>query len=345
MLLVEKKDYPRHKVCGEYVSNEVKPYLQRLGAFPEELQPKRIHRFQLSSASGKLAECEMEMGGFGISRYALDDFLYRKAKEAGAEVMANATVSEVQFSNDQFLVKLSTGEEFTAKVVIGAYGKRSLVDKALKRDFISEKSSYVGIKHHFKADFPDDLVALHNFEGGYCGLSRVENDHVNFCYLTTTDIFKRYSSISEMEERQLSQNPFLKDLLRNAEPVFEKPLVISQVSFAQKPVVENHVLMSGDAAGLIHPLCGNGMAMAIHSAKICSEKVRLFLAGKISRDEMEEQYRQEWRQQFSARLSFGKSIQGMFGNNFLTGTGVRIGRSVPGLLKQVVKLSHGKEIF
>lgn len=339
---MEKKDFPRHKVCGEYVSNEVKPYLQRLGAFPEDLQPKEIHRFQLSSALGKLAECGMDMGGFGISRYALDHFLYQKAQEAGAEVLTHSSVSEVEFAKEQFQVKLSTGEEFTANVVIGAYGKRSLVDKALNRDFISEKSSYVGIKHHFIADFPDDLVALHNFEGGYCGLSRVENNHVNFCYLTTTDVFKRYSSIVEMEDKHLSKNPFLKGFLKKAEPVFEKPLVISQVSFAQKPVVEKHVLMSGDAAGLIHPLCGNGMAMAIHSAKICSGKVRAFLDGRLSRQEMEGQYRQEWRREFSARLSFGKSIQGMFGNNFLTGTGVRIGRSFPGLLRQVVKLSHGQ---
>ncbi len=345
VLLIEKKDYPRHKVCGEYVSNEVKPYLESIGAFPETLKPKDLHRFQLSSSSGKLAECEMQMGGFGISRYALDHFLYQKAKEAGAEVRTDSTVSDVEFADEQFQLKLSSGEEFTARVIIGAHGKRSLIDKALKRNFIAEKSSYVGIKQHFRASFPDDLVALHNFEGGYCGLSRVENDQVNFCYLTTTDVFKRYTSIAQMEQKHLSQNPFLRDFLQVAEPVFERPLVISQVSFAQKPVVENHLLMCGDAAGLIHPLCGNGMAMAIHSAQICSAKVKQFLLGKISRREMEEQYRQEWRQHFRARLRFGKIIQGMFGNNLLTGTGVRIAHSFPGMLKQLVKLSHGKEVY
>ena len=343
VLLIEKKTYPFHKVCGEYVSNEVKPYLQRLGAFPEKLAPKAIQQLRLSAPSGKSVICDMKMGGFGISRYAFDHFLYERGKELGVRFILGSTVSEVSFENDGFRVAVNTGEIFYARLVIGAFGKRSVLDKNLNREFFKHRSDYVAIKHHFRADFPEDTVALHNFQGGYCGLSQVENDHVNLCYLTTTKIFQRYENIRELEERHLSQNPYLKKFFAHAEEVFE-PLVISQVNFSSKKVVENHILMSGDAAGLIHPLCGNGMAMAIHAAKICSELANDFLKGAISREEMEEKYDNLWHHTFNSRLRFGHSVQNLFGNALLANMGVSLLKGSPILLRGVARLSHGRYI-
>lgn len=343
VLLIEKKEYPYHKVCGEYISNEVKPYLESLGAYPKSLNPKVIHKFQISAPSGRLASCDMKMGGFGISRYTFDHFLYERGKEVGVDFRLKSTVQGIQFDGNQFTVSLVSGESFTSQIVIGSFGKRSLLDKTLEREFFNQKTDYVGIKHHFKAEFPNDLAALHNFEGGYCGLSRVENDNVNLCYLTTTKVFKQYSSIAEMEEKHLGQNPHLRHFLSHAESLFD-PLVISQVNFSTKKAVENHVLMSGDAAGLIHPLCGNGMAMAIHSAKICSEAIDVFLTGRSTREEMEENYLLQWEHTFKARLNFGHLMQGLFGRPKISNFGIGIAKSTPGLLKQVVRMSHGQAI-
>ena len=322
----------------------MKPYLQRLGAFPDELKPKAIHRFEISSPSGAIAGCEMKMGGFGISRYAFDNFLYERGKELGVEYLLNTTATDIEFENDEFRVTLKIGETLTARVVIGSFGKRSVLDKNMGREFFNEKTDYVGIKHHFKADFTDELVQLHNFEGGYCGLSRVENNHVNLCYLTTTKVFRQYNSIAEFEEKHISQNLHLKRFLENAEEVFE-PLVISQINFSTKKAVENHVLMSGDAAGLIHPLCGNGMAMAIHSAKICSQAVHHFLNETTSRQELESSYALEWRHTFGARLRFGHTIQGLFGKPSLSNFGVGVAKALPIGLRQVVRMSHGREVM
>ncbi len=344
VLLIEKKEYPYHKVCGEYISNEVKPYLERLGAFPEKLNPKAIHRFEISSPSGAVAGCNMKMGGFGISRYAFDNFLYERGKELGVEYLLKTTATDVKFENEEFQVTLKTNETLTAKVVIGCFGKRSVLDKNLGREFFNQKTDYVGIKHHFKADFRDELVQLHNFEGGYCGLSRVENDHVNLCYLTTTKVFKQYNSIAEFEEKHISQNPHLKQFLKKAEEVFE-PLVISQINFSRKKAVENNILMSGDAAGLIHPLCGNGMAMAIHSAKICSQAVHLFISGATSRKELESSYAMEWRHTFNFRLTFGHAVQGLFEQSTLSNFGVGVAKALPFALRQAVRMSHGREVI
>src|SRR5690349_12812097 len=75
--VVERKQYPFHKVCGEYVSNEVLPYLRRLGADPAELGPAAISKFLLSSPGGLTLTSPLDLGGFGVSRYLLDDFLYK----------------------------------------------------------------------------------------------------------------------------------------------------------------------------------------------------------------------------------------------------------------------------
>ena len=94
-----------------------------------------------------------------------------------------------------------------------------------------------------------------------------------------------------MEQNLLYKNPFLKKIFTEAEFLFPEPVTISQISFDKKEPIENHVLMIGDAAGMITPLCGNGMSMAFHSSKIASEIIEFFLNKKITRQEMESQYK------------------------------------------------------
>ena len=66
---------------------------------------------------------------------------------------------------------------------------------------------------------------------------------------------------------------FLKKHLMKSEFIFHEPVTISQISFDKKYPVENHVLMLGDAAGMITPLCGNGMSIAFHSSKFAFENL------------------------------------------------------------------------
>lgn len=338
--LFEKKSYPRHKVCGEYISNEVKPLLQQIDAFPYDLKPVAIKRFSISSVNGKVAECDMPLGGFGISRYRLDEFLYNKALEAGANVEVNEEVRNVFFIDQHFRLELKSGQERQCQVLIGAHGKRSLMDHRLDRAFIKNKSPFLGLKMHYQAHWPEDLVSLHNFEGGYCGISRVEEGRVNFCFLIRQSAFRAHAGFQELENELLLRNPQIQAFLAEAKPLFEKPLVISNISFASKPLIEEHVLMCGDAAGMIHPLCGNGMAMAIQGAAFCSQQVTAFLKGQIDRATMEANYRQQWQGAFRARLNFGRRVQKLFGHNLLSNAGVGILSKQPQLLRTLVRQSH-----
>jgi flavin-dependent dehydrogenase len=342
VLLIEKKIYPFHKVCGEYVSNEILPFLQRLGADIPSLEPSRLSRFLLSSPKGKNIEIRLDMGGFGVSRYRLDNYLYELAREKGVSFLLDRQVNEVHFDEDHSRLHISDGSEMEAKLVIGAFGKRSKLDRQLDRDFFKQRSPYVGVKYHVRADFPKDLIAIHNFDQGYCGINCIEEDKLCICYLTHREQLKDSGGISELERNILYKNPFLKDIFSRAEFLYDRPEVINEISFISKEAVKDHILMSGDAAGMITPLCGNGMAIAMHSSLICSQEVLHYFNDHHDRARMENNYTAHWNKLFARRLSIGRTIQDLFRRPVLCELAIGIGRRLPPLSRQIVRLTHGK---
>jgi menaquinone-9 beta-reductase len=339
--LIEKKQYPFHKVCGEYISNEAYPYLELLGVKFRDLEISRINKLMISSPSGKYLESELQMGGFGISRFTLDNYLYKMAVDCGVNVICGVAVEKALFVKDHFNTTLANGKSIESQLVIGSYGKRSRIDKNLNRSFMSRKSPYLGVKYHIKTEHPENLIALHNFKNGYCGISKVEGGKFNLCYLSHRDNLKDHKSVKEMEKEVLFKNPFLKNIFSNSEFLTE-PLVINEVSFETKFPVENHILMVGDAAGMITPLCGNGMAMAIHGAKILSENIKQYFRGDKNRQTLERTYANHWNKEFKKRLWVGRNIQKMFGDETVSELMIGFFKSSPALTRFVVRQTHGR---
>jgi flavin-dependent dehydrogenase len=344
VILFEKNEYPKHKVCGEYISNEIAPYLEWLSLNISELNPTHISKLDFSTADGRLVHCDLPLGGFGVSRFALDDFLCKKAIENGCVIIKDS-VDDIVYENDIFTISTLNNETFTSKVVIGAFGKRSNIDQKLKRSFVQKKSHWLAVKAHYSVEFADDLVGLHNFEGGYCGVSKVESNAVNVCYLASYESFKKCKNIEDYQKLIVSKNPHLKRIFETGKLLFEAPLTISQVSFDKKAAVENHILMIGDTAGLIHPLCGNGMAMAIHSAKIVSELVEKFSNNEIkSREELEKRYIQEWNFNFRKRLKMGRILAFVLQKQKFYKFLMKIMIKFPFLIPIIIKQTHGELI-
>ena len=344
--VVERKQYPFHKVCGEYVSNEVLPYLRRLGADPAELGPADISTFMLSSPGGRVLSSPLDLGGFGVSRYVLDEFLYRRAAARGVTFHLKSTVTDVAFdpAADQHRVTLADGRQLTARVVLGTYGKRANLDRQLQREFFAHRSPYLGVKYHLRLPgFPRNLIALHNFADGYAGISAIEEDKLCFCYLTTRQNLKRHGTIPAMEREVLAQNPRLREILNAAEMLYPQPEVIHEISFAPKQPVEQHVLMCGDAAGLITPLCGNGMAMALHGAALGAAAAHDFLCAKTSRAAMEATYAAAWHTHFGTRLRVGRAVQRLFGGPVLSELVVGGLRYWPAAVRALMRRTHGRE--
>ena len=344
VLLIEKNSLPKHKVCGEYISNEVLPYLEFLEIDPFEFGAKKIDQFEFSTSQNKTIKSKLPLGGFGISRYTIDKKLADKAAENGVEIIYES-VNDIEYQNNEFTVCTVNGEKYKSEFVIGAYGKRSGIDYKLKRSFIKKKSPFLAVKTHVKTDFPSDLVALHNFEGGYCGASQVEDGSINLCYITDYNTFKKYNNLAAFQKNVVYKNRNLEPLFECSEKVFKSPLTISQISFSPKEPVEHHVIMCGDTAGLIHPLCGNGMSMAIRSAQIASKLIlRYFQSSTITRDHLERAYKKAWNKAFRRRLKAGQLIAHILRSKRLSGFFFIILSWFPFLIPEIIKLTHGKPI-
>ena len=212
----------------------------------------------------------------------------------------------------------------------------------LQRSFIAKRSPYVGIKYHIKRDHPADLIALHNFSGGYCGLSNIEDGKTNLCYLTHRDNLRKHGNIETMETEVLHKNPLLKSILMESDFLFTKPEVINEISFETKLPVENHVLMTGDAAGMITPLCGNGMAMAIRSASLAGDLILRYCNEKtFTRSDLEKQYAYAWRKYFASRLWRGRQVQRLFGNEAASNLALKLVIYSRPIANAIIRGTHG----
>ena len=339
--LFEKKRYPFHRVCGEYISNEALPFLQSLQIPFSDLGPSRINRLCVTTERGKELVTNLPLGGFGLSRYKLDNLLFEYAEKLGVTFLFEK-VLDITFKNESFEITAEKGK-YHSGLAIAAHGKRSNLDQKLNRAFFYHRSPYLGVKYHIKTDLPDNLIRLDNFSGGYSGVCKIEDEKFNLCYLSLSSNLKEYSGISEMEENVLYGNPFLKYLFQNSEFITEKPEVINEISFEPKTLVEDHLLFCGDSAGMITPLCGNGMAIAIHSAKILAESIIRHAGGQnLNRIALEQEYIRRWTQEFIWRLRSGRIIQRLFGKPFLSEMAVATLINLPALNQMIVKKTHGK---
>jgi len=347
VLLVEKKSYPFHKVCGEYVSNEVLPFLLSLGFDPFTYGASRITDLRISTSSGKNYFSKLDLGGFGLSRFKMDNVLFEIAKGAGVEAFTNNRVTEIDYEENIFTVHLGDQSTYTARIVIGSYGKRDTLDKKLDRPFIEDRTNFLAVKYHVNTNYPIHEIGLDNFQNGYCGIVKIEDDEFNLCYLFRRNGYD-FRSIKELEEEILFKNPVLETLIKNSN-FKNEPLVINQISFARKALIENHILMCGDAAGLIAPLCGNGMSMAIHAGKILCELIIRsgILSGEITtvkRSQLEQQYQHNWNKLFSQRLLIGRLLQRLMLQSSVSKFAVPALHSVPVVKDWFISKTHGKTV-
>jgi flavin-dependent dehydrogenase len=350
VVLFEKEKYPFHKVCGEYVSWESWNFLQQLGVPLRDMQLPVINTLFLSAPNGKSFTTELPLGGFGISRYILDSRLAEIAKQNDVAILEETKVEEVRFHDIfqiQFTSQLTKQKEISAKVCCGAYGKRSNLDVKWKRAFLTQQdkkyNNHVGIKYHIKTKWKENVIGLHNFENGYCGISKIEDDRHCLCYMVKSDTLKQCNgNIEQLETTILKKNPHLKKIWEEREVVMDFPISISQINFTKKTQVENHIVMLGDAAGMITPLCGNGMSIALQTGKMSAQLINQFLGNTISRSRMEESYTQQWHRHFATRMRAGRALQRYFGSSRLSGGFINLFNIMPFFAGPVVRLTHGK---
>lgn len=314
VLLAEQSTYPRHKLCGEFLSPEVQSSFRRIGVLGAVRQAgsRTIDRALLTSPTGASTQHTLPDAALGLSRYVLDQLLFRHACTAGVEGRPGTRVTSVRGNFDEGFSVTVGADTVETRLVLGAYGRRGRLDRTLDRPFLEEHSPYVGFKAHYAGAAAATVrrtVEVHSAPGGYCGLSPVENDRVNVCWIGRTDALKAAGGTpTAMLDEGLRQNPILDERLRGLTRVSDQFEAVSQVPLMPKSRFAGDICMVGDAAGMIAPLCGDGMAMALRTADLVSPLAAEYLDGKRRASSFRRAYRTAWTNTFGRRMRLGRWI-------------------------------------
>ena len=330
-------------VCGEYISMESWDFIKSLGLDLDKLSLPKINKLHITGHNGFKVSSELHMGGFGISRYTLDNELVNIAKQKGVTVLENCKATDVTHLENKSIIASTLGT-YQAKLVCGSFGK--IAPLFMERNTKKNKTNYIAVKYHIKTDFPENLIELHNFKNGYCGISTVDKETQCVCYLTTSENLQNNNNdIKQLEKNVLMQNPYLKHYFMNSIFLYEKPLSISNISFQPKQTYQNGILLLGDSAGTIAPLCGNGMSMALRSSFILETLIANYLQNKITKQELIDIYKSEWNNLFNKRIKTGYYLQKLFGKKTTTLLSLYVLRAFPILFKKIISFTHGNYII
>ena len=286
ILLLERGRYPRHKVCGEFISSEGMEALLRLSSGFSGLlgdRPK-IDRGRIF-AEGNEAALPLPREAVSIPRYELDNTLWNACGEMGIERRDRCTVLDIE--GDGPFVVFVDGGRMHARVVVDASGRWSNISRRSSGN--GEK--WLGVKAHFREARPNGSVDLYFFEGGYCGVQAVGEDAVNACAMVRSDRATSMKDVmrlnSALAKRSAAWEPLMEEVT-TAPLIFEEP----------RPWRDG-VFRVGDAAGFIDPFVGDGITLALLGGELSARSVANVLTGTCALEAAGEQYKAAYTQQLA----------------------------------------------
>lgn len=288
VLLLERGQFPRHKVCGEFVSAESLGLLSSLlDSHGRSLlrDARRISHARVF-LDGREVSTDVDPPAASIARFDLDAALWQAAERAGVEARQQVTVQSLT-SVDPFHVRTSAGT-FSTRALINCSGRWSNLMAATHRNGVGRKK-WLGVKGHFSEDKPSPSVDLYFFAGGYCGVQPVELEgatdggRVNACAMVRAEVA---SSLEEV----FTLHPMLLERSRAWSPLSE-PVSTSPLIFREPQPEEAGVLMAGDAAGFVDPFVGDGISLALRSGALAAESLAPLFHGKCTLTDVAGRYR------------------------------------------------------
>ncbi len=257
VLLLEAGRYPRHKVCGEFVSPEALGLLTSLlgdeGSALLGGAPRMKSARLLIDSHGFTAAIRPPAAS--ITRYELDAALWKAALQCGVDCCQQVGAEAVARTHDAFQVRTSV-DTWCARAVIDASGRWSKFSRSHTCQ-PAHGRKWLGLKAHYAAGEAHDSTDLYFFDGGYCGVQPAGDGLINVCAMVRADVA---SSLQEV----FAQHRQLASASGTWRPVYE-PLATSPLRFGPPRPLREGVLCAGDAAAFIDPFLGDGIALALRS--------------------------------------------------------------------------------
>ncbi len=293
VLLLERGRYPRHKVCGEFVSAEAIELLASL--LPDRgrtllAQAPRIHRARLFAATTAI-NVDIDPPAIALTRFDMDAALFRAAELAGATTLQQTAVASVQHDERGFIASTPDGT-FAAPALIVTAGRWSNLNSS-EDSTLQSAPKVLGIKVHFRD--PDhsiatEVVELHFFEGGYCGVQSVADGIVSACAMVRANVATTLPHV-------FARCPSLHSRTTDWRPLFE-PVTTFPLLFREPCPESDDILYAGDAAGFVDPFIGDGISLALNSGAQAAQALAPVWRGVSDVTSAAVNYRAEYEARF-----------------------------------------------
>ncbi len=290
--IVEKDKFPRHKLCGEFVSPECFSHFEELDVLDSisNIGGEAIFETRFFSESGRSVAVPSKwfsggMGGaLGISRSEMDYCLLEKARESGAEVLEGRRVTNISLDGkriESIVTKNDRGETLnkTADLIVDATGRARVLSKLLEKKtrqrHRAKKIKHVAFKAHLEnVNLEKGICEIYFFRGGYGGLNYVENGVANHCFIVDSNVARENRSDADRILKDvIYSNERAYETLKDSEKKFDW-LAVPVERFGRQPTNDIENLISiGDASAFIDPFTGSGMLMAFESGKVLALEI------------------------------------------------------------------------
>lgn len=322
--VIEKKAFPRRKVCGEYLSATNLELFRQLGILDEFLSlagppVSRVGLFskQQICAAPLPRPQPFTTWGRAFSRQHLDTLILQRAHDSGAVVFQPAEVTAFNTIPGGYQIDLEqngTQQSVLAPVVVAAHGSWDYGPMPTQRTKeSSQPHDMLGFKAHFRqSELPTELMPLLAFPGGYGGMVNCENSLTSISLCIRRDRLEHLRQASSQTsaadvifEHLLTTNRGIRQTLGNATLV-EKWLATGAIQPGIRIQSRGGLFQVGNAAGEAHPVVAEGISMAIQAGFLLARMLGSSPhPGQWQADELErigKQYDAAWKRCFANRI-------------------------------------------
>ena len=316
--LIDKRHFPREKLCGDFVNPSNWPVFRELGVEDRVLaQPhSAVSGFRITSAAGHEATAGFTSRdprrsiGLGLRRAHLDQALLEQAMALGVAVRQGRRIGDLSRTAQGWRLEAEDGKEWQAKILIGADGRNSWVAQRLRLNkSAAAHGRSVGFQVRLK--WPGGTggkVEIHLFPGGYAGVVALGDGTINLCLAVDKRMLPRERSAEFLFGEILPRNPHLKDIVERIEYISELRSVYP-VYFPSRRCFCDRALLVGDAARVSEPVTGEGIYFALRSGLLASETVDLALRKGHTAARGLADYERRCRSAFRSRLALNSLIR------------------------------------
>ena len=303
--LLEAGHFPRHKVCGEFVSSESLALLNSLLETDERTvlanaEQIRQARFFVDRAC---TTAPVSPAAASIPRVSLDHALWRAAQSMGVECHDDSPALRIAHGETMHIL-LDRGHHIATRSVIDATGRWSRLRPEEQSNALRDSApKWIGVKAHYFEPQPNRSVDLYFFDGGYCGVQPVGPGEINACAMVRSDRARSLNDVfllhPALRERALGWT-------LASDHVSTAPLV-----FRPRRPVDRTVLHVGDAAGFIDPFVGDGIALALRSGHLAAQSLIPMLNGRSTPEECARSYEHAYRAGFESIFRSAERIRSL----------------------------------